>query len=87
MKLYSSKVINFNIDPSNSWESVLFSGIEWEWYIWNVFVFQMWMLTIDSAAISIFLTFICDRLLFNARSFWCEKNLARKAIIDNKFFM
>jgi hypothetical protein len=47
----------------------------------------MWMLTIDSLAISVYLTFICDQILFNARKFWCEKNLARKAIIDNRFFM
>ena len=47
----------------------------------------MWMLSLDNCAISIYLTFICDRILFEIRKLFCEKNLARKAIIDNKFFM
>lgn len=70
-----------------NFDEVLISGIEWEWFIWDIFVYQMWMLTLNSCAISIFLTFICDKILYTARAFWGEKNLSRKAIIDNKFFM
>jgi succinate-acetate transporter protein len=70
-----------------NFDSVLYSGIEWELYIWNIFIYQMWMLTLDSCAIALFLTFICDKIVNSIRSFFAEKNLSKKAIIDNKFFM
>ena len=79
-------LFNFS-DPNMNFDKVLLSGIEWELFIFDIFVYQMWMLTLDSCAISIFLTYICDKILYTARAFWGEKNISRKSIIDNKFFM
>ncbi len=73
-------------DPNMDFDNCLITGIEWEWFIWDIYIFQMWQLTIGSLHLSVFLTFICDQMMFYARSFFGEKNLARKAIIDNKFF-
>lgn len=69
-----------------NFDKVMLSGIEWELYIWNIFMYQMWMLTLDSCAIALFLTFVGDMLLNIIRSFLAEKNLSKKAIIDDKFF-
>lgn len=74
-------------DRNASFDSVLLFGIDWEWYILNIYTFQMWMLTIDSLAQSIMLTLICDKILISVRSFVGERNLSKKSIIDNKFFV
>ncbi len=78
--------IVFYKDPNMTFDDVLLSGIEWDWFIWDIFMFQMWQLTIGNTYIAIYLTFICDEIMFRARTFFGEKNLAKKAIIDNKFF-
>lgn len=73
-------------DPNLSFDNCLLSGIEWDWFLWDMFVFQMWQLTIGNLYISVYLTWMCDQIMFRARTFFGEKNIARKAIIDNKFF-
>jgi meckelin len=78
--------IVFYKDPNMNFDEVLILGIEWDWFIWDLFIFQMFQLTINNTYISIYLTFICDEIMFKARTFFGEKNLAKKAIIDNKFF-
>ena len=73
-------------DPNMNFDNCCLTGIEIYWFIWDIFMFQMWMLTIRNLYIAVFLTYICDKILYISRSFFGEKNLARKAIIDNKFF-
>lgn len=73
-------------DRNDSFDNVLLFGIDWEWYLFNIYVFQMWMITIQSFSLSIMLTLICDRILTSIKRFCGEKNLSKKAIIDNKFF-
>ena len=41
----------------------------------------------DSVAISMLLTYMCDKILMVYRSIAGEKNLSKKSIIDNKFFI
>lgn len=73
-------------DRNNSFDNILLFGIDWEWYLLNIYTFQMWMLTVDSFAQSIMLTLICDKLLIFIRS-WCGlRNLSKKSIINDKFF-
>lgn len=78
--------IVFYKDPNINFDECLLSGIEWDWFVWDIFVFQMWQLTIGNLYLSCYLTWMCDWIMFKARTFFGEKNLARKAIIDNKFF-
>lgn len=82
----SSEDMLFYKDRNDSFDNVLIFGIDWEWYLFNIYTFQMWMLTIESCALSIMLTLICDMILTGIRSFCGEKNLSKKSIIDNKFF-
>jgi meckelin len=78
--------IMFYKDPNSNFDECLLTGIEWDWFVWDIFVFQMWQLTIGNLYLSCYLTWMCDWIMFKARTFFGEKNLARKAIIDNKFF-
>ena len=78
--------IVFFKDHNMSFDECLITGIEWDWFLWDIFMFQMWMLTINSLWISIFCTYVCDKIMFWSRTFFGEKNLAKKAFIDNKFF-
>ena len=67
-------------------------GMEIEWLIMVIFIWQMWTITLErygggakSFSLSIFLTYVCEKLLFKIRIFFGEKNVAKKAVIDNRF--
>lgn len=74
-------------DRNNLFDSVLLFGLDWEWFVLNIYVFQMWMLTVDSCAQSIMLTLLCDKIMIFIRGWFGERNLSKKSIIDNKFFV
>lgn len=77
-------------DPNAHFDKVLFSGMEFDWLIFTIFWFQIWAIALkdypQSFPLSIFLTFICERILFKCRIFFGEKNVAKKAVVDNRFF-
>jgi hypothetical protein len=79
--------IVFFKDPNMSFDAILFYGIEWDWFIWNIFVFQFWQIVIGWITMSCMLTFFIDIFFWWIRSILAEKNLARKSIIDNKFLI
>jgi len=74
-----------------NFDDVMLYGLDWELFIWDVIIFQLWQMVIadygDSVAISIFLTYMCDKIIIIARSIAGEKNLSRRSVIDNKFFI
>ena len=74
-----------------NFDDVMLYGLDWELFIWDVIIFQLWHMVIadygDSVAISIFLTYMCDKIIIIARSIAGEKNLSRRSVIDNKFFI
>lgn len=73
-------------DPNANFDDVLFSGMEWDWFLMDMFLFQMWTLALKNCEIAIFLTFLCDQILYYIRVFLGEKNVSKKAVIDNRFF-
>ena len=73
-------------DPNANFDDVLFSGMEWDWFIMDVFLLQMWMIALKNIEIGFFLTFLCDQILYFIRVFLGEKNVSKKAVIDNRFF-
>ena len=70
-----------------TFDTILLFGIDWEWYLLNIYIFEMWMLTLNSFAISIMLTLVCDKIMIGLRSWYGERNIAKKSIIDTKFFV
>ena len=82
--------IIFYKDPGKNFDNVLFTGMELEWLIMVIYWFQMWTIALDkygnSMALSVFLTYIVEKVLFKCRVFFGERNVARKAIIDDRFF-
>ena len=70
---------------SRNFSDVLFSGMEFEWFIMDLYWFQMWMIALKDVEIAMLLTFICDQILYLVRVFIGEKNLSKKAVIDNRF--
>lgn len=77
--------IIFYRDYGQNFDSVLFCGMEWEWFIMDLFFFQMFMITTNDNYLSLFLTFIIDYLLYYIRVFFGNKNVAKKAVIDDRF--
>ncbi len=49
----------------------------------------MWALALEkyqrSTPIAIFMTYIMERMFFKVRVFFGEKNVAKKAVVDNRF--
>jgi len=74
-----------------NFDDVMLYGLDWELFVWDVIIFQLWQMVIadygDSVAIACFLTFMCDKVLMVGRTIAGEKNLSKKSIIDNKFFI
>ena len=87
-----AKELVFYKDPGVNFDNVLFMGMEIEWLISVIYWWQMWTITLErygggaqSFALSIFLTYVCEKILFKIRIFFGEKNVAKKAVIDNRF--
>ena len=73
-------------DPNLSFDDILFTGMEWEWFVMDVYLFQFWTRILDNTEIAIFLTYVIDYALAFIRKFFGEKNVAKKAVIDERFF-
>ena len=68
-------------DPNATFDDVLFTGIEWDWFIMDVFILQMWMIALKNIEIGIFLTFLCDKILYFVRVFLGEKNVSKRQLL------
>ena len=88
--LYHS--LKTHIDPNMNYDDIMLYGIDWELFIWNIVVFQFWIIVLsnynfDVFALSVVLTYLIDKALMITKSFFGERNLSKKAMIDNKFFI
>ena len=87
----------FYRDPRMNFDDVMFTGMEIDWLIMDIYFFQLWSISIEkrdfygkvpggSFHLAFILTYLCDRIIFFFRGFFAEKNISRKAIINNIFF-
>lgn len=72
-------------DYSQNFDDVLFYGMEWEWFVMDLFLFQFLMIISDDNFLSMFITYIFDYLLYYIRIFFGNRNVAKKAVIDDRF--
>ena len=84
MKMNAPDIL-FYRDYGQKFDDVLFSGMEIEWFIMDLFIFQFFMTIGLDEFISMFLTFLVDYLLYYIRSYFGNKNVAKKAAIDDRF--
>jgi len=84
------KELVFYKDPGQNFDDVLFMGMELEFLIFIIYLWQMWTISLQkyghSLHIAIFMTFVMERIFFKIRVFFGEKNVAKKAVVDNRFF-
>lgn len=83
--LKTKKDIILYKDTLLQFDEVLFSGMEWQWFIMDVFFLQMWMRITKSIELSMLLTYLLDFILHWCRYNFGESNLAAKAVIDGRF--
>ena len=83
------KELVFYKDKGRNFEDVLFIGMELEWLIFVIYIWEMWCISLEdygqSLPISIFMTYVMERIFFKIRIFFGEKNVAKKAVVDNRF--
>ena len=83
------KELVFYKDKGENFDDVLFIGMELEWLIFVIYCWQMWVIALQrygqSMPMSIFLTYILEQIFFRVRVFFGEKNVAKKAVVDNRF--
>ena len=86
------KELVFYKDPGRNFEDVLFIGMELEWLIFVIYLWEMWNIALEKyerkgpvLPIAIFMTYVVERIFFKIRVFFGEKNVAKKAVVDNRF--
>lgn len=83
------KELVFYRDKGENFDDVLFIGMELEWLIFVIFIWEMWAISLERYAMSfpiaIFMTYVMEQMFFKIRVFFGEKNVAKKAVIDNRF--
>ena len=86
------KELVFYKDPGRNFEDVLFMGMELEWLIFVIYLWEMWTVALEKyekkgpvLPIAIFMTYVMERIFFKIRVFFGEKNVAKKAVVDNRF--
>ena len=72
-------------DYGQNFDEVLFYGMEWEWFVMDLFLFQFLMIISDDNFLAMFITYIFDYLLYYIRIFFGNRNVAKKAVIDDRF--
>ena len=77
--------IIFYRDYRQNFDDVLFSGMEWEWFIMDLFFFQAIMVGGYDEYIAMLITFIIDYILYYIRSYFGNRNVSKKAVIDDRF--
>ena len=75
----------FYRDYGQNFDDLLFCGMEWEWFIMDLFVFQFFMIILDDNFIAMFLTYLWDSLLYYIRGYLGDANVAKKAVVDDRF--
>ena len=79
----------FYKDKGENFDDVLFIGMELEWLIFVIYTWQMWCIALErysaSLPISIFMTYVLEQIFYKFRVFFGEKNVAKKAVVDNRF--
>ena len=73
-------------DEGLKFDDVFFSGMEWEWMMMDMFIYQFWTRILHNCEIGILLTYICDYFLYYIRAYFGEKNVSKKSVIDERFF-
>ena len=85
------KELVFYKDKGENFDDVLFIGMELEWLIFVIYIWQMWCESLEkyghyySFPISIFMTYVMEQMFYKIRVFFGEKNVAKKAVVDNRF--
>jgi meckelin len=77
--------ILFYRDYGQNFDKILFCGMEIEWLGMDLYIFQFFMKILDDDYLALFVTFIIDFLLYYIRVYFGNKNVAKKAVIDERF--
>ena len=79
----------FYRDKGANFDDVLFIGMEIEFLIFVIYTWEMWCISLQkygaSLPISIFMTYVMEEMFYKIRVFFGEKNVAKKAVVDNRF--
>ena len=75
----------FYRDYGQNFDDLLFCGMEWEWFIMDLFVFQLFMMILDDNFIPMLITFLFDNVLYYIRCYLGDSNVAKKAVVDDRF--
>ena len=75
----------FYRDYGQNFDDLLFCGMEWEWFVMDLFIFQLFMMIFDDNFIPMLITFLFDNVLYYIRCYLGDSNVAKKAVVDDRF--
>ena len=74
-------------NDTNSFSNLLYLGCESSLILFNLLTYLFWdTITLNPIA-ACFLTYCSDRILFWIRRVWAKHNIARKTLLDKRFFI
>eukprot|EP00743_Colponemidia_sp_Colp-15_P005392 GILK01005794.1.p1 GENE.GILK01005794.1~~GILK01005794.1.p1 ORF type:complete len:1050 (-),score=117.21 GILK01005794.1:142-2940(-) len=77
----------FYRDPHGTFVRTLLSGREYDLMLWDLLIFQMWLLITGNCPVAILLTYFADKLFVYARKVLGQRNLSRKTLVDECFLI
>ena len=85
MQIIGAQDLLFYRDYGQNFDDLLFYGMEWEWFVMDLFVFQFFMIILDDVFIPMLLTYLIDNILYYIRCLLGDSNVAKKAVVDDRF--
>ena len=85
LNLINAPDLLFYRDPGQNFDDLLFCGMEWEWFIMDLFVFQFLMILLDDDFLAMIITYLVDNILYYIRCYLGDSNVAKKAVVDERF--
>ena len=77
----------FTVLADYNFTSCIFLGHDFDVFLFSALTYAVSDLWFDSAACSILITYLCWKLLVLTRSFFGERNLSNRTLVDDRFLI
>lgn len=74
-------------DPNYGFQNTLFYGNEFTLIIMDIVIYLMWDLLFKNTLVALLLSYLVNRAIAWLRTWFGERNIARKALIDDAFLI
>jgi len=77
----------FYRDPGYGFQNTIFYGNEFRWIIMDIVILTMWDMIFKNTFVAIFASYFTNKALCWLRTFFGERNISEKALVDDAFLI